>query len=75
MNKRIPHDIQRVVYTVPEIAGMLGLNLIKTYSLMRTPGFPAIRVSRRIIVPKKAFDAWLERTAFDTKSSGTEGRQ
>jgi excisionase family DNA binding protein len=69
--KRIPADIPRVTYTVPEIAALMGINLVKAYELTRQPTFPAIRLGNRIIVPKGAFHRWLEQTAFDAESSGT----
>jgi excisionase family DNA binding protein len=61
----------RVVYTVPEVAALLGINLPKAYELARQPGFPAIRVSnRRIVIPKTAFERWLEQAAFNKQSCG-----
>lgn len=52
--------IEKAVYTVPEIAALLGINLPNTYRLAKQPGFPAIRISnRRVVVPKDAFHRWL----------------
>ena len=66
----------RVVYTVPEVAALLGINLPRAYELTRQPGFPAIRVSsRRIIIPKEAFHRWLEQAALDKQSYDTAENQ
>ena len=66
----------RVVYTVPEVAALLGINLPRAYELTRQPGFPAIRVSsRRIIIPKVAFHRWLESAALDKQSYDTAENQ
>jgi len=66
----------RVVYTVPEVAALLGINLPRAYELTRQPGFPAIRVSsRRIIIPKEAFHRWLESAALDKQSYDTAENQ
>ena len=66
----------RVVYTVPEVAALLGINLPRAYELTRQPGFPAIRVSsRRIIIPKEAFHRWLEQVALDKQSYDTAENQ
>jgi excisionase family DNA binding protein len=65
--KRIP-DIERAVYTVPEVAALLGINLPKAYELARQEGFPSIRIGRRIVVPKEAFHRWLEQAALDKQS-------
>jgi excisionase family DNA binding protein len=62
--KHIP-NIERAVYTVPEVAALLGINLPKAYELARQEGFPAIRIGRRIIVPKAALERWLEQAALN----------
>ncbi len=48
-----------LVLTVKETSRVLGLSLTKTYELVRLPGFPAIHVDRRILVPKAALELWL----------------
>lgn len=50
-----------VVYDVPEIAVLLNINRITAYQLAKKEGFPAVRIGRRIIVPKQAFHRWLDR--------------
>ena len=61
----------RVVYPVPEVAALLGINLPKAYELARQEGFPAIRISpRRIVIPKAAFERWL-----DSQSCGAAENQ
>ena len=61
-------EIEPAVYNVSEIAALLGVNLIKAYELARQEGFPAIRIGRRIVVPKVALERWLEQAAFDKQS-------
>lgn len=62
--------IPRAVYTVPEVAALLGINLPKAYELARQEGFPAIRIGRRIIVPKAGLERWLEQAALEKQSYG-----
>ncbi len=62
--------IEPGVYDIPFIASYLNINLIRAYELARQPGFPAIRIGRRIVVPKAAFERWLEQAAFDKQSCG-----
>ena len=69
MAKRKP-KIEPGVYDIPFIASYLNINLIRAYELARQPGFPAIRIGRRIVVPKAAFERWLEQAAFDKQSCG-----
>jgi excisionase family DNA binding protein len=47
------------VYTVEEVQTMLGINKNKAYELAMSGKFPAKKLGRRIIIPKKTFDEWL----------------
>lgn len=47
------------VYTVRQVAGMLGLALGMTYDLVRRGEIPAKRLGRRWLVPRAAFHTWL----------------
>jgi len=68
--------IEPAVYSVPEVAALLEINLPKAYELARQEGFPAIRISpRRIVIPKAAFHRWLEEAAFDKQSYDTAENQ
>jgi excisionase family DNA binding protein len=50
---------ERLVYTVQEVADMLGLALSGTYTLIREGTIPAIRMGGRWAVPKDRFHNWL----------------
>lgn len=52
-----------LTYSIPEIAEMLGINIVSAYNLAKQQNFPAIRIGRRIVVPKTAFDRWLDQAA------------
>lgn len=55
------HDIPAPqVYSVRQVAGLLGLNLGMTYELVRRGEIPAKRLGRRWLVPREAFHAWLQ---------------
>ena len=64
---RTPQAI-RAVYTVPEVADLLGINLPKAYELARQESFPAVRLGRRIVVPKAAFERWLNHESYGGKT-------
>jgi excisionase family DNA binding protein len=46
--------------TVEQVAGVLGIGRVQAYNLVRTEGFPKIKVGRRIVVPRQAFINWME---------------
>jgi len=66
-------EMDKAVYNVYEVAALLGINLPKAYELARQEGFPAIRIGRRIVVPKEAFHRWLEQVALDKQSYDIAG--
>lgn len=49
-----------LVYTVKEVAALLGLAVGTTYSLVREGAIPAERLGRRWVIPRARFYAWLD---------------
>jgi len=48
-----------LVYTVEEVAELLGLALGGTYVLVRNGTIPAKKLGGRWVIPKDRFHAWL----------------
>lgn len=46
---------------VEDVAELLSLSRSGAYALCHRAGFPAVRVGKRLIIPRQAFFAWLER--------------
>ena len=51
--------LAKQAYSVQEVAEILGVSSDKVYELIRGNVIPHKRLGRRIIVPAKPFDAWL----------------
>ncbi len=49
-----------LVYSVPEVARMLGLSRNSAYEAARRGDFPVIRVGKLLRIPKAAFDKMLQ---------------
>jgi excisionase family DNA binding protein len=66
MDKYTPRkpQIEKATFDIAEIASLLNVSLPNAYAIAKQPGFPALTVGRRIIVPKTAFFGWLERVAI-----------
>jgi excisionase family DNA binding protein len=47
------------VLTVAEVAEILRLGRISVYQAIQRGDLPALRLGRRIIVPRAAFEIWL----------------
>ncbi len=63
---------ERLTLTIPETARLLGINVITCYELARQESFPAIRIGRRIVVPKAGLERWLEQAALAKQAYGSQ---
>ena len=46
--------------TAPEVSEVLGISRAAAYELVRSKGFPRMRIGTRILVPKDKFLQWIE---------------
>lgn len=49
-----------LMLSVPEVAAVLGISQAGAYELVRTEGFPSLKVDSRIVVPKEKFIEWID---------------
>lgn len=55
------HDTPaRAVYTVEDVAAMLGLARCIAYARVRDGSIPARKIGHRWVISKAAFHAWLD---------------
>lgn len=52
-----------LVYTVNELAKVLNIGMNSAYCLVNSKDFPKLTVGRKILVPKKSLENWLESSA------------
>lgn len=55
--------------TAAELAGALGISRAGAYALLHRRGFPALRIGKRLMVPKDKLAAWID------KNTGIDERQ
>lgn len=55
--------MEKLTMSVQEMSVRLGISLPKAYELVHSPGFPVMRVGRRILVPVGEFFEWLKNTS------------
>ena len=53
--------------SVQEMSARMGISLPKAYELVKTPGFPSIKIGTRILIPVDAFREWLVITSNKQK--------
>lgn len=51
--------MEKLTYTVKELAELLGIGLNRAYDMTNIKGFPVIKIGSRKLVPKVALDQWL----------------
>ena len=65
---------EKLTLSVEEAGELLGVSRQIAYQLAHWADFPILRVGRRILVPRKQLEAWMDRqvngevTDFDTAS-------
>lgn len=57
--------MERSTMSVQELSAQMGISLPKAYELVKTTGFPTLRIGTRILIPVDAFKAWLMRQATE----------
>ena len=58
----------KMAYAVKELPGLLGISRVTAYELVHRSDFPAVKLGRRILIPKAALEAWLEQQAGEVKA-------
>lgn len=51
--------MEKTTMSVQELSSQMGISLAKAYELVKTPGFPTLRIGTRILIPVDAYKAWL----------------
>ena len=54
------YDDLPLTLTVPEVGEVLGISRAAAYELVRSKGFPSMRIGTRILVPKDKFIQWID---------------
>lgn len=55
--------MDKTTMSVQELSAQLGISLAKAYELAKTPGFPTLRIGKRILIPVDAYKNWLVQSA------------
>ena len=53
------YDELPLMLSVSEVAAVLGISRAGTYELVKSDGFPALKIGSRIVIPKEKFIAWI----------------
>ena len=53
------YDELPLMLSVPEVAAVLGISRAGAYELVKSAGFPSLKIGSRIVVPKEKFIGWI----------------
>ena len=56
---RRKEQMDKTTMSVQELSAQMGISLPKAYELVKSPGFPTIRIGTRILIPVNAYKEWL----------------
>lgn len=60
MNTYTDLDDLPAMLTAVDVSKVFGIGLTNTYNLLRSEGFPTLRVCKRMVVPKHKLIQWIE---------------
>ena len=63
------YDELPLILSVPEVASVLGISRAGAYELVRSDGFPALKIGSRIVVPKEKFIQCIDEKTSETVCS------
>lgn len=64
---------QPLVIRIEEAAKLLGIGRDLAYRLARAGEIPSVRLGRRLVVPRKALELWLEEQDVSATSNRAGG--
>lgn len=56
--------MEKLTYTVAEMATVLGISKPTAYDLTERQDFPVLFVGRKKLIPIAAFETWVQKTAW-----------
>lgn len=60
---------EKIMLTVPEAAQILRIDKVTVYELAKSNGFPALRIGRRVLIPRDALLRWIEAESMNKQAA------
>ena len=60
---------EKLTLSVEEAGKLLGVSRQVAYQLIHRPDFPTLHIGRRVLVPKKQLEAWMDRHVTGTEDN------
>lgn len=73
-DKRIKNlDKYPLALNVDEVAKVLGVSKQNAYTLCHNGKFPCVKIGKRLVIPKKAFERWMQNPFIFEKGENSNG--
>lgn len=59
-------ECDTIIYTVTDVQKILSLGRTRAYELMRSDGFPSVKLNNRLYVSKENFEKWFNKQTNKT---------
>lgn len=56
--------MEKQVYSVPEVAQLLGISKSYAYELVKEKKIPVLDLGKRKIIPKLPFEEWIQKNTI-----------
>ena len=66
-DRKFPVQSEKLTYSVPEVAKLLGLSRASTYEAVKTGQIPSISFGKRIFIPRVALEQMLMKVRITDK--------
>ena len=63
---------EKMTLSVEEAGKLLGVSRQVAYQLIHRPDFPTLQIGRRVLVPKKQLEIWMERQVNGTEEGNDQ---
>ena len=65
---------EKLTLSVEEMGQRLGISRPLAYELIRKPGFPALRIGRRVVIPFDGLNRWIRENSGEAEAAAAHGR-
>ena len=63
---------EKLTLSVEEAGKLLGVSRQVAYQLIHRPDFPTLHIGRRVLVPRKQLEAWMDQHVTGTEEGNDQ---
>jgi excisionase family DNA binding protein len=59
--------MEKLTYSIPEVAKLLGISIPTAYGLANSKDFPILHIGKRKVVPAQGLQEWIQKNSTGVK--------